>query len=62
VAAALEGEPDFSIAGQAGSLAEASGMLRETDVGIFDLGLPDGYGGDLFRACAPLTRAPRHSS
>jgi PAS domain S-box-containing protein len=50
VAAALEGEPDFSIAGQAGSLAEASGMLRETDVGIFDLGLPDGYGGDLIRA------------
>jgi DNA-binding NarL/FixJ family response regulator len=25
-------------------------MLRETDVGIFDLGLPDGYGGDLIRA------------
>jgi PAS domain S-box-containing protein len=50
VAAALEGEPDLSIVGQAGSLAEARGMLRETDVGIFDLGLPDGYGGDLIRA------------
>jgi PAS domain S-box-containing protein len=50
VAAALEGEPDFSIVGQAGSLAEAREMLRETDVGIFDLRLPDGYGGDLIRA------------
>jgi two-component system sensor histidine kinase NreB len=50
VAAALEGEPGFSIVGQAGSLAEARGMLRETDVGIFDLGLPDGYGGDLIGA------------
>jgi PAS domain S-box-containing protein len=49
VAAALEGEPGFSIVRQAGSLAEARGMLRETDVGIFDLGLPDGYGGDLIR-------------
>lgn len=50
VAAALEGQPGFSIVGQAGSLAEAREMLRETDVGIFDLGLPDGYGGDLIRA------------
>ena len=50
VAAALEGEPDLSIVGQAGSLAEARRMLHETDVGIFDLGLPDGYGGDLIRA------------
>ena len=50
VAAALEGEPDFSIVGQAGSLAEAREMLRETDVGIFGLRLPDGYGGDLIRA------------
>ena len=50
VSAALEGEPDFSIVGQAGSLAEAREMLRETDVGIFDLRLPDGYGGDLIRA------------
>ena len=50
VAAALEGESDLSIVGQAGSLAEARGMLHETDLGIFDLGLPDGYGGDLIRA------------
>jgi PAS domain S-box-containing protein len=50
VAAALEREPGFSIVGQAGSLAEAREMLRETDVGIFDLGLPDGYGGDLIVA------------
>jgi PAS domain S-box-containing protein len=50
VAAALEREPGFSIVGQAGSLAEAREMLRETDVGIFDLGLPDGYGGDLIAA------------
>ena len=50
VAAALEGEPDLGIVGQAGSLAEARGMLHETDVGVFDLGLPDGFGGDLIRA------------
>ena len=62
VAAALEGEPGFSIVGQAGSLAEARGMLRETDVGVFDLGLPDGHGGDLSGPCASLTRAPRLSS
>jgi PAS domain S-box-containing protein len=50
VAAALEGEPDLGIVGQAGSLAEARGMLHETDMGVFDLGLPDGYGGELIRA------------
>jgi PAS domain S-box-containing protein len=50
VVAALEREPGFSIVGQAGSLAKARELLRETDVGIFDLGLPDGYGGDLIAA------------
>ena len=49
VASALE--PVFEIVGQAGSLVEARAMLAgpSVDVGIFDLGLPDGYGGDLIK-------------
>lgn len=44
-------EPMFEIVGQAGFLAKARTMLaaQSVDVGIFDLGLPDGYGGDLIR-------------
>jgi DNA-binding NarL/FixJ family response regulator len=47
IAAAFRQEPDFEISGEAGSLAEARGMLDEVDVAVIDLGLPDGYGGDL---------------
>jgi DNA-binding NarL/FixJ family response regulator len=49
VAAALEAEPGLRVAGQAGSLAEARTMLGEFDVAVVDLGLPDGFGGDLIR-------------
>ena len=49
VAAALEAEPGLTVAGQAGSLAEARTMLVGFDVAVVDLGLPDGFGGDLIR-------------
>lgn len=49
VAAALEREPGFVVAGQAGTLAEARRQLSGVDVGVFDLDLPDGDGGDLIR-------------
>ena len=53
VAAALEAEPDLTVAGQAGSLAETRtqvhAMLDGFDVAVVDLGLPDGFGGDLIR-------------
>jgi PAS domain S-box-containing protein len=42
-------EADLDVVGQAGSVAEARGMLRDVDVAVVDLGLPDGYGGDLIR-------------
>ena len=49
VAFAVEREPGYAVVGQAGSLAEARTMLSDVDVAIFDLGLPDGYGGGLIR-------------
>ena len=49
VAALFDGEPGFTVVGQAGSLAEARTMLDGIDVAIVDLNLPDGYGGDLIR-------------
>ncbi|MCW2573845.1 MAG: domain S-box protein, partial [Frankiales bacterium] len=47
LATAFEQEDDFEIVAQAGSLAEARQLLRDVDVAVIDLGLPDGYGGDL---------------
>ncbi|MCW3015699.1 MAG: domain S-box protein [Solirubrobacterales bacterium] len=49
IAAMFEHEPDLDVVAQAGSLAEARGMLHDVDVdvAILDLGLPDGRGGDL---------------
>ena len=47
LAAVLERAPDIDAVVQAGTLAEARGMLEDIDVAIVDLGLPDGYGGDL---------------
>jgi PAS domain S-box-containing protein len=47
IASMFEREPDFDVVGQAGSLAEARDMLQDIDVAVVDLGLPDGYGGDL---------------
>ncbi len=49
VASVLEGEPGLEVAEQAGSLSEAREMLDGFDVAIIDLGLPDGFGGDLIR-------------
>ncbi|WP_166179183.1 PAS domain S-box protein [Rubrobacter tropicus] len=49
VAASFEREAGFEVVGQAGSLAEAHRVIDEegVDVAVVDLGLPDGYGGDL---------------
>ncbi|MDQ4002542.1 MAG: PAS domain S-box protein, partial [Actinomycetota bacterium] len=50
VASLLEQQSGFTAVGQAGSLAEARKMLGgEVDVAIIDLGLPDGYGGELIK-------------
>ena len=43
-AAALDGQPDLEVVGQAGSLADASAMLEGVDVALLDRGLPDGDG------------------
>jgi PAS domain S-box-containing protein len=47
IASAFEQEPDFRIVGQAASLTEARRRLEGVDVAVVDLGLPDGYGGEL---------------
>jgi DNA-binding NarL/FixJ family response regulator/anti-sigma regulatory factor (Ser/Thr protein kinase) len=49
VASMLDQESNFSVKGQAGSLAEAREILEGVDVAIVDLGLPDGYGGELIK-------------
>ena len=43
----LEREPDISVVGQAGSLAEARALLSGVDLAIVDLDLPDGHGAEL---------------
>jgi PAS domain S-box-containing protein len=58
MATALSQEPGVVVAGQAGSLAEARRMLRDVDVAVLDLGLPDGFGADLI---ADLRSANPHS-
>ena len=48
----LERQPDFTVAGQAGTLAEARRLLAGTeavDTAVVDLHLPDGDGVDLVR-------------
>jgi PAS domain S-box-containing protein len=47
LATTFEQEDDFEVVAQAGSLAEARQLLRDIDVAVIDLKLPDGYGGDL---------------
>jgi PAS domain S-box-containing protein len=47
IAAMFEREPDFTVVGRARSLAEARELLRDVDVALLDLGLPDGDGADL---------------
>ncbi|HEV7807189.1 MAG TPA: PAS domain S-box protein [Solirubrobacteraceae bacterium] len=58
IAATFEREPDFTVVGQAGSLAQARGMLAGVDVALLDLGLPDGFGPDLI---AELRRRSPHA-
>jgi DNA-binding NarL/FixJ family response regulator len=46
----FERQPEFTVVGQAGTLAEARGLLKEDiDVAVVDLALPDGDGVDLIR-------------
>ena len=49
LALVFEGEPDFEVVAQAGSLAEARRVMggREADLGVLDLSLPDGEGIEL---------------
>jgi DNA-binding NarL/FixJ family response regulator len=62
IAAAFEQERGLEVVGQAASLAEARELLVnvDVDVAVLDLGLPDGYGGDLIselRAANPRAQA-----
>jgi len=47
IAAMFKREADFEVVRQASSLAQARSMLDGVDIAIVDLGLPDGWGGDL---------------
>jgi DNA-binding NarL/FixJ family response regulator len=50
LAVTFQREAGFEVVAQAGSLEQArEKMLHEIDVAVVDLGLPDGYGGDLIR-------------
>jgi PAS domain S-box-containing protein len=49
MASLFEREQGFRVVGQAGSLSEARKMLDGVDVAVVDLGLPDGYGGELIK-------------
>jgi DNA-binding NarL/FixJ family response regulator len=45
----LEREPDITVVGQAGTLAEARGLLHGVDIAVIDLALPDGNGMELIK-------------
>ena len=45
----LQREPDITVVGQAGSLAEARRLLEGVDVAVVELGLPDGDGVELIK-------------
>jgi DNA-binding NarL/FixJ family response regulator len=49
LALVFDGEPDFEVVAQAGTVAEARGVMndREADLGVVDLSLPDGEGVEL---------------
>ena len=62
LALVFEGEPDFEVVAQAGSVAEARRVMggREADLGVVDLSLPDGEGIELIedlREANPLFAA-----
>jgi DNA-binding NarL/FixJ family response regulator len=42
-------QPNFEVVAEAGSVAEARGLLGGIDVGVFDLDLPDGNGATLIK-------------
>jgi DNA-binding NarL/FixJ family response regulator len=46
----LEREPELTVVGQAGTLAEARGQLHGVDIAVIDLALPDGNGIELIKA------------
>lgn len=52
----FEREPEFTIAAQAGSLAEARASFEGIDVAVVDLGLPDGDGAELISELASYNR------
>lgn len=45
----LDRDPDITVVAQAGTLAEAEPLLRDIDIAVVDLDLPDGSGVDLIR-------------
>ena len=45
----LEREADITVVGQAGTLAEARGLLHGVDIAVIDLALPDGNGMHLIK-------------
>jgi DNA-binding NarL/FixJ family response regulator len=49
-------EPEFTVAAQAGSLAEARAAFEGIDVAVVDLGLPDGDGAELISELASYNR------
>lgn len=56
----MEREPDLTVVGQAGSVAEARQVLGGADVAVVDLDLPDGRGFEVIaalRAANPATLA-----
>ncbi|HEV7754095.1 MAG TPA: PAS domain S-box protein [Baekduia sp.] len=56
IANVLDREDDFDVVAQAGSLAEARGMLVGVDVAVIDLKLPDGFGSDLIAMLRAINR------
>ncbi|MEA2159011.1 MAG: hypothetical protein QOD66_1391 [Solirubrobacteraceae bacterium] len=56
LASAFKSAPGLDVVAQATSLAQARTMLEDVDVVILDLGLPDGFGGDLIAELHAVNR------